>query len=514
MSRLFLRKSVQDCENDLVERGGLRRSLGKWHLTALGVGATIGAGIFATTGTAIVGDAVRPGAGPAIVISFLFTAITCGFAALCYAEFASMVPISGSAYTYAYASLGEFVAWIIGWDLIVEYAVGNIGVAIGWSGYFRELLTHFGLALPPWLATDIRSAQMAAESVAAGATDATSLYLASALTTAPEIFGINVIANLPAFLVVAGITCILVIGIRESATSNNAMVILKVVIILFFVAVGLTLIRPGNWTTPETGGFAPNGFAGISAGAAIIFFSYIGFDATSTAAEEAKDPARDMPFGIIMSLVICTVLYILVAGVMTGVAPWPKLGTAEPMVTALALADGSPRLITLSRFIVSLGAVFAMTSVLLVFQLGQPRIFMSMSRDGLLPPFFSRVHPRFRTPYVGTIITGTFVGSFAAFANIAEVVELTNIGTLFAFVLVSAGVIVLRKLEPDRPRPFRAPWVPLTPILAIISCLYLMLQLPWVTWVRFGLWLAAGMVIYFLYGIRHSRLARERGVGR
>ncbi|MBA3317969.1 MAG: amino acid permease [Gemmatimonadales bacterium] len=514
MSRLFLRKSVQDCENDIKERGGLRRTLGKWHLTALGVGATIGAGIFATTGTAIVGDAVRPGAGPAIVISFLLTAVTCGFAALCYAEFASMVPISGSAYTYAYASLGELVAWIIGWDLIVEYAVGNIGVAIGWSGYFRELLTHFGLALPPWLATDFRSAQLAAEAVGAGATDATSLYLASALTTAPRIFGFNVIANLPAFLIVACITSILVLGIRESATSNNAMVILKVAIIMFFVAVGVTLIRPANWTTPETGGFAPNGFAGISAGAAIIFFSYIGFDATSTAAEEAKDPARDMPFGIIMSLIICTVLYILVAGVMTGVAPWPKLGTAEPMITALALADGSPRLITISRFIVSLGAVFAMTSVLLVFQLGQPRIFMSMSRDGLLPPIFSRVHPRFKTPYVGTIITGLFVGTFAAFANIAEVVELTNIGTLFAFVLVSAGVIVLRRVEPDRPRPFRAPWVPLTPILAIVSCLYLMVQLPWLTWVRFALWLVLGLVIYFLYGIRHSRLARERGEGR
>jgi APA family basic amino acid/polyamine antiporter len=388
--------------------------------------------------------------------------------------------------------------------------VGNIGVAIGWSGYFRELLTHFGLALPPWLATDFRSAQMAAEAVAAGASDPTTLYLASALTTAPKLLGFNVIANLPAFLIVACITCILVIGIRESATSNNAMVILKVAIILFFVAVGIAFIRVENWTNPGTGGFAPNGFAGISAGAAIIFFSYIGFDATSTAAEEAKDPARDMPFGIIMSLVICTVLYILVSAVMTGMAPWPKLGTAEPMITALALAEGSPGLLTFSRFIVSLGAVFAMTSVLLVFQLGQPRIFMSMSRDGLLPPFFSRVHPRFKTPYLGTIITGTFVGTFAAFANIAEVVELTNIGTLFAFILVSAGVIVLRKAEPDRPRPFRAPWVPLTPILAILSCLYLMLQLPWVTWVRFALWLALGMVVYFLYGIRNSRLAAER----
>jgi APA family basic amino acid/polyamine antiporter len=512
MSRLFLRKSVEDCENDIVERGGLRRSLNKWHLTALGVGATIGAGIFATTGTAIVGDQFRPGAGPAIVVSFLLTAITCGFAALCYAEFAAMVPISGSAYTYAYASLGELVAWIIGWDLIVEYAVGNIGVAIGWSGYFRELLSHFGLTLPAWLATDFRSAHLAAEAVAAGATDASSQYLASAISTAPHIFGIPFIANLPAFFAVAMITCILVIGIRESASSNNAMVILKIGIILFFVAVGVTLIRPENWNSPELGGFAPNGLAGISAGAAIIFFSYIGFDATSTAAEEAKDPARDMPFGIIMSLVICTVMYILAAAVMTGMAPWPKLGTPEPMITALALAEGSPRLVTFSRLVVSLGAVVAMSSVLLVFQLGQPRIFMSMSRDGLLPAFFSRVHPRFRTPYIGTIITGLFVATFAAFANIADVVDLTNIGTLFAFVLVSAGVIVLRRIDPDRPRPFRAPWVPLTPILSIVSCLYLMIQLPKLTWIRFGIWLALGLVIYFLYGIRNSRLARERGL--
>ncbi len=514
MSRLLLRKSVQDCENDILERGGLRRTLNKWHLTALGVGATIGAGIFATTGTAIVGDHLRPGAGPAIVLSFLLTAITCGFAALCYAEFAAMVPISGSAYTYAYASLGELVAWIIGWDLIVEYAVGNIGVAIGWSGYFRELLSHFGLSLPAWLATDFRSATVAAEAVAAGATDPTSQYLASAISNAPHLFGIPFVANVPAFFAVLSITCVLVIGIKESATSNNAMVLLKIGIILFFVAVGATLIKPTNWNSPELGGFAPNGFAGISAGAAIIFFSYIGFDATSTAAEEAKDPAKDMPFGIIMSLVICTVMYILAAGVMTGMAPWPKLGTPEPMITALALADGSPKLLQVSRLIVSLGAVIAMSSVLLVFQLGQPRIFMSMSRDGLLPKFFSKVHPRFRTPYIGTIITGLFVATFAAFANIAEVVDLTNIGTLFAFVLVSAGVIVLRRVEPDRPRPFRVPWVPFVPMLSIVSCLYLMFQLPLLTWIRFGLWLALGLLIYFFYGIRNSRLARERGVGR
>jgi APA family basic amino acid/polyamine antiporter len=506
MSRLFLRKSVQDCENDILERGGLKRSLGKWHLTALGVGATIGAGIFATTGTAIVGDPVRPGAGPAIVLSFLLTALTCGFAALCYAEFAAMVPISGSAYTYAYASLGELVAWIIGWDLIIEYAVGNIGVAIGWSGYFRELLTHFGLHLPAWLATDYRSAHMAAEAVAAGATDASSRYLASALSSAPHLLGVPLIANLPAFLIVALITVVLVIGIKESANSNTAMVVLKIGIILFFCAVGSTLIQPVNWNNPATGGFAPNGFAGISAGAAIIFFSYIGFDATSTAAEEARDPARDMPFGIIMSLVVCTVLYIVLALVMTGMAPWQGLGTPEPMITALALADGSPRLLAISRFIVSLGAVIAMSSVLLVFQLGQPRIFMSMSRDGLLPPFLARVHPRFKTPYIGTVLTGLFVAVFAAFANIAEVVDLTNIGTLFAFVLVSAGVIVLRRQEPDRVRPFRAPWVPVTPMISIVACLYLMFQLPRVTWIRFGIWLVLGLVVYFFYGVRHSRL--------
>jgi len=509
MSRLLLRKSIQDCEDDILERGGLRRSLNKWHLTALGVGATIGAGIFATTGTAIVGDALRPGAGPAIVISFLLTALTCGFAALCYAEFAAMVPISGSAYTYAYASLGELVAWIIGWDLIIEYAVGNIGVAIGWSGYFRELLSHFGLSLPAWLATDFRSAHQAAEAVAAGSANPSAQYLASALSSAPHLFGFPVIANLPAFLIVGLITVLLVIGIRESANSNNAMVLLKIVVILFFCAVGATLIKPEYWNNPALGGFAPNGWKGISAGAAIIFFSYIGFDATSTAAEEAKDPGKDMPFGIIMSLIVCTVLYIVLALVMTGMAPWNQLGTPEPMITALALADGSPKLLSISRLIVSLGAVIAMSSVLLVFQLGQPRIFMSMSRDGLLPPFLARVHPRFKTPYVGTVITGLFVATFAAFANIAEVVDLTNIGTLFAFVLVSAGVIVLRRLEPDRPRPFRAPLVPLTPIISIVTCLYLMLQLPKLTWIRFGIWLVIGLFIYLFYGMRHSRLGQR-----
>ena len=514
MNQLFAKKSVADFEADIAQRGGLKRTLGKWHLTALGVGATIGAGIFATTGTAIVGDAARPGAGPAVIFSFVLTAVACGFAALCYAEFAAMVPVAGSAYTYAYAALGEFVAWIIGWDLVIEYAVGNIGVAIGWSGYFRELLRHFGLDLPAWLATDYRSAHdafVALSSSAGAAADPVTQYLASAWSGAPHIAGLPFIINLPAVAVVLLITVILVIGIKESANANNAMVVLKVGIILFFIAVGLFLIHPTNWTNPQTGGFSPNGVAGISAAAAIIFFAYIGFDAVSTAAEETKDPGRDMPFGIVMSLLITTVLYIAIAIVMTGIAPWKQLGTAEPMITALQYAKGPAGLLNFSRFIISLGAVLAMGSVLLVFQLGQPRIFFSMSRDGLLPPFLAKVHPKYRTPYVGTILTGIFVAFFAAFANIAEVVDLTNIGTLFAFVLVSAGVIVLRRTDPARPRPFRVPWVPITPLISIVACVYLMIQLPVVTWIRFAVWLVIGLVLYFAYGYRHSTLRRGTG---
>jgi APA family basic amino acid/polyamine antiporter len=424
------------------------------------------------------------------------------------------VPISGSAYTYSYASMGELVAWIIGWDLIVEYAVGNIGVAIGWSGHFRELLSHFGLAVPAWLATDYRSAFDAVAAVAGGASDAGTLYLASAVELAPHLGSIPIIFNLPAFLVVMLITVVLVIGVKESANTNNAMVVLKIGLILFFIAVGIFLIKPENWTmhavTEGGSGFAPNGFKGISAAAAIIFFSYIGFDAVSTASEESVNPARDMPFGIIASLIICTVLYVILSVVMTGMAPWTQLGTAEPMITALQFSGGPEKLVTISRFVIALGAVIAMGSVLLVFQMGQPRIFFSMARDGLLPPFIAKVHPKFQTPWVGTIITGVFVGGFAAVANIAEVVDLTNIGTLFAFVLVSLGVIILRVKEPDRPRPFRVWGAPWTPIISIVSCGYLMFQLPRVTWERFGIWLAAGLVIYFAYGIRHSKLRKSK----
>jgi APA family basic amino acid/polyamine antiporter len=504
---LFVRKNVDQLQSEAATGQGLRRVLGKWDLTALGIGAVIGAGIFASTGSAIAGGASHLGAGPAIVISFMITAVACGFAALCYAEFAAMIPVSGSAYTYAYAALGELVAWIIGWDLIIEYAIGNVAVAISWSGHFHELLRTLGAELPAWLATDYRTAHQAAEAVAAGGADAATQYLGSAVATAPHLAGLPVIINLPAVAIVALITAILVYGIRESASSNTAMVVLKVGIILFFIAVGAAFIEPSNYTAH--GGFAPNGVKGITTAAAIIFFAYIGFDAVSTAAEETRNPARDMPFGIIASLVICTFLYIGVALVMTGMSPWRSLGTPEPMLTALDGASGNPRLLAAARVIIAIGAVVAMSSVLLVFQLGQPRIFFSMARDGLLPPWAARIHPRFRTPHVTTIITGVAVAGFAAFANINEAVELTNIGTLFAFVLVAAGVLVLRYKDPARPRPFRVPFAPWTPLLAIASCGYLMFQLPAVTWIRFGVWLVIGAVLYFAYGYRHSRLRRE-----
>ena len=509
MTRLFARKPVQHVLDGAASPGAsLKRVLGKWDLTALGVGAIIGAGIFASTGSAIAGGAEHIGAGPAIILSFVLTAVTCGFAALCYAELAAMVPIAGSAYTYAYTALGELVAWIIGWDLILEYAVGNVAVAISWSGYFVELIGQFGLHFPAWLATDYRTAFQAAELLQGNpGAGAAAAYLASAATQAPHVFGVPMIVNLPAVVIVALLTALLVYGIRESARSNSLMVLLKVGIVVFFIAVGAVLVKPANYV--QYGGFAPNGLHGITTAAAIIFFAYIGFDAVSTAAEETRDPGRDMPFGIIASLIICTLLYILVAVVMTGMAPWRELGTAKPMLTALRLAGGDPQLLAVARFIVGLGAVVAMTSVLLVFQMGQPRIFFSMARDGLLPDWAARVHPRFQTPHVTTIITGVFVAVFSAFVNINEAVELTNIGTLFAFVLVSIGVIVLRTREPERKRPFRVPWSPLTPLIAVGACVFLMFQLPMVTWIRFGIWLILGLVIYASYGYRRSKLASD-----
>jgi APA family basic amino acid/polyamine antiporter len=487
----------------------LKRTLGPFHLTSLGVGAIVGAGIFSMVGTAAAGGGDHIGAGPAVVLSFVLVAVACGFAALCYAEFASMVPVAGSAYTYAYATLGQLVAWIIGWDLILEYAVGNIAVALSWSDYFQTLLRTFHLDWPLWLGTDYRSATQAAQAVAAaqatnglGALDATVLLDAKALTTAPRFAGVPIVFDLPAVLIVAGLTWILVRGIRESARFNTAMVLLKLAIVAIFVGVGAAYIRPENWHP-----FAPTGLAGIKSAAGAVFFAYIGFDAVSTAAEETKEPQRNMPIGIIGSLILCTVLYIAVAVVLTGMVKSSQLsGTADPLAQAFKI-----RGLNWMAGIIAFGAVFATTSVLLVFQLGQPRILFSMARDGLLPQWASRVHPRFRTPHLATLLTGAAVAGAAAVSNINEVADVCSIGTLFAFVLVAAGIIVLRWVDPQRERPFRTPLFPWVPLLAIASCGWIMAQLPRAAWLRFGIWLVLGLIIYFGYSHRHARKKWSEG---
>jgi APA family basic amino acid/polyamine antiporter len=508
----------------------LRRALGPVQLTLLGIGAIIGAGIFATIGTAAAGDQFRPGAGPALMLSFVITAVVCSFTALCYAEFASMVPISGSAYTYSYATLGELLAWIIGWDLVIEYAVGNIAIAISWANYFKTLMRGFGVVIPDWLSMDYRTAAR----------------VPGVYESAPHFFGLPLIVNLLAVAIVAAITLVLIWGIRESARLNAVMVGIKIVVLTFFVVVGLYWVRPANWTP-----FAPNHWAGVNAGAAIVFFAYIGFDAVTTVAEETHDPHRNLPIGIIASLLICTVFYVVVAAVFTGLISYPDLRAAlsseqaEPLT--LALQHASPNL-GWAVGIVAFGSVVAHTAVLFVWQLGQPRILFSMSRDGLLPPLFGRVHQRFRTPHVSTILTGVFVAGFAAVASLDEMVDLTNIGTLFAFILVCAGIIVLRIKEPGRPRPFRVPggwrWSLMLyvafalvvlllqlsavatglalvigalaffalrehifPSLGILSCTYLIWYLPPTSWLRFAAWLNFGFVIYVGYGAQHSRLA-------
>jgi APA family basic amino acid/polyamine antiporter len=482
----------------------LRRSLGAFQLTSLGIGAIVGAGIFSSVGTAAAGGADHLGAGPALVVSLLLVAVACSFAALCYAELAAMVPVSGSAYTYAYATLGELVAWLIGWDLIIEYGVGNVAVAISWSAYFQELLRGIGWEFPGWLGTDFRSAWQAAQQVTQAqmahtdlaTLNASVLHDAQAYADAPRLLGLPLVFNLPAFGIVAVVTWILVLGIRESAAFNTTLVVLKLAIIGFFLVLGACYVKPANWSP-----FAPNGWAGISSAAAIIFFAYIGFDAVSTAAEEARNPQRDMPIGILVSLGLCTVLYVAVAIILTGLAPWRQLGVADPLAAVFPALG-----LNWVAGVISVGALLATTSVLIPFQVGQPRIFFSMARDGLLPAWATKVHPRYRTPYLTTILTGVAVAGFAAVTNLNEMVELTNIGTLFAFILVAVGVIVLRRTHPEQPRPFRAPWVPWVPLGAVVCCGYLMLQLPKVTWVRFGLWMAIGLVIYFGYGRARSRL--------
>jgi APA family basic amino acid/polyamine antiporter len=501
----------------------LKRSLTAFDLTCLGIGAIIGSGIFALTGTAAAGERVttaasqmttpvlnfiqswithapivlgRPGAGPAVVFSFVVAAIACGFAALCYAELASMIPVSGSAYTYSYATLGEIIAWIIGWDLILEYAVGNMAVAVGWSGYFVKLCgSLFGLKFPLWAVTDHRTA---ADVVAKGG----EVLQDFSSTTLPVIAGHPIAINLPAFLIVAAVTTLLIYGIRESAKTNTWIVVTKVAVVIFVISFGAFLVNPTNWHP-----FMPSGFGGVMSGAAIVFFAFIGFDAVSTTAEETKNPQRDLPIGMIASLIICTLLYVLMSGVLTGMKKYTiYLGDSAAVATAFG---GKPW----AQALVSAGALAGMTSVLLVFQLGQPRIFMAMARDGLLPPYFARIHSRFRTPYITTIWTGIAVGSVAMLTDIGSLADLTNIGTLFAFILVCIGFVILRRTEAMRQRPFRVPFVPVFPILGVIFCFALMLSLPILTWIRFLVWLAIGMLIYFGYGVRHSRLRQGIDVG-
>ena len=481
-NKLFRKKSVEAILASAEKKEfKLNKTLGAVDLIALGVGAVIGAGIFVITGSIAAGGAHHIGAGPAVIISFMLAAIACSFCALCYAELASLLPISGSAYTYSYATMGELVAWIIGWDLILEYMVGAVFVSIGWSGYFKAMLSGFGINLPLYLTTDLRTANSA------------HCEFANQL---PHIGDMAIAINLPAVVIVALITVLLIFGIKESARVNNIMVGLKILILIVFIVAGAFYIDPKNWVP-----FAPNGLTGIFQGASLVFIAYIGFDAVSTTAEETKNPGKNIPIGIIGSLIICTLFYILVAGVMTGMAPYTELGTAEPMATALDYVG----LTQLSSYVVSAGAVIAMVAVLIVLLIGQPRIFFSMSRDGFLPNFFAKVHPKFHTPYLTTIITGGVIAFFAGLVDVHEAAELCNIGTLFAFALVAAGVIVLRYKSPDLERPFKIPFGPVIPILGIGCCFFLMYNLPWVAWVRFFVWLAVGIVIYLIYGINHTK---------
>jgi APA family basic amino acid/polyamine antiporter len=483
-----------------VDRGpaGLRRVLGAGDLIALSIGAVIGAGIFSSIGTAAAGEVlpngeiVRYGAGPALVLSFVLLGLVCGLAALCYAELAAMIPQAGSAYGYTYATLGELVAWIIGWDLILEYAVGNIAVAIAWSGYFTSVLTGFGVTLPEWLTHGYRTALLSADPAVHGL-----------LETAPRVAGIPVLLNVPAAVVVLGVTWLLYVGVRESARANRAMVAVKLAVLALFVLLGAWHIDPANYEP-----FAPNGWTGIHQGAAIVFFAYIGFDAISTAAEETHNPQRNMPIGILGGLLVCTIIYVVVGIVATGLVPYEQLKAADPLARALELA-GFPT----AGLIVACGAVVSLTAVLLVFQYGQPRILFAMARDGLLPEWASRIHPTYRTPHVTTLATGLVVAAGSLVADENEIYDLTNIGTLAAFTIVCGGVLVLRLTQPALPRPFRVPFVWPVSLLGMAACLYTMWGLPSTAWERFGLWLVAGLAIYLLYGFRRSRLApRARGV--
>jgi len=460
------------------EKHSLKRALTALNLTMLGVGGIIGAGIFVLTG-----QAAAQYAGPAIVLSFIFSAIACAFAGLCYAEFASMIPIAGSAYTYAYATMGEFFAWVIGWDLVLEYLFGASTVAVGWSGYVVSFFKDWGVHLPAALAQSPLIYEAASGWHRTGA-----------------------VINFPAVFIVAIITTLLVVGIKESANFNNVIVITKVCVVLLFIAFGIKFVHPENWVPfipPNDGAFGHYGWSGILRGAGVIFFAYIGFDAISTAAQEAKNPQKDMPIGILGSLAVCSVLYVLVALVLTGIVKYDKLLVPDPMAVGVDTAGAG---LFWLRPIIKLGAIAGLSSVILVMLMGQPRVFYAMAKDGLLPEGFAAVHPRFRTHYVTTILTGVVAAAFAGFFPIGILGEMVSIGTLFAFAIVCAGIIILRRTQPDAHRPFRTPFVPWVPALGVVTAVGQMAGLPLGTWLRLIIWMAIGLGVYWRYGRHHSKL--------
>jgi len=501
---LFRRKTVTELQEEALTDKTLRRALGALNLTLLGVGAIIGTGIFVLTGTV-----AAQNAGPAVVLSFILAGVASIFAALCYSEFASLVPMAGSAYTYGYATLGELIAWIIGWDLILEYALGAVTVAIGWSGYVVSFLDGIGIYIPP----EVQAARGThLIEVPGHGWQVMSTDLAHSLTQG----GVNVAAlphataifNLPAVFIIFCVTTLLVLGIRESATANNIIVFIKVAVVLLFIGGAVAAINPANWhpfIPPNAGTREAFGWTGIMAGAGIVFFAYIGFDAITTAAQEAKNPQKDMPKAIIGSLLICTVLYIVVSLVATGVVPYKQLDVPDP----IALAADHAGLGWMSG-IIKLGAIAGLSSVILVMLMGQSRIFWTMSRDGLLPQFVNKIHPKYRTPWITSIVTGTVVAFFAAILPVRDAASLVSIGTLLAFVIVSIGIMVLRVREPELPRPFKTPWVWFVAPMGAISAFYLMASLPMVTWLRLLIWFVLGMVFYFTYGIRNSQLRQRR----
>jgi APA family basic amino acid/polyamine antiporter len=523
MANLLACKPLNLLLEETKEAGehSLKRTLGVLQLTALGVGAIIGAGIFVMAGLG------AHYAGPGLMLSFVLSGLGCAFAGLCYAEFAAMIPLAGSAYTYAYATLGEIFAWIIGWDLTLEYAMGASTVSSGWSNHFIELLNIFHLKIPLWLAYDHWTALRTAEGMIARqmaqASDpslvpGTQAFLekvaaivsahsaelsqrAHDLLNAPQIFGVEFGFNLPAFIIALVITAILVVGIKESAQFNAIIVMIKVAVVLFVIGLGATYINKANWGF-DWHSFAPFGFSGIGAGAAYIFFAYIGFDAVSTTAQEAKNPQRDLPIGIIASLLICTILYISVAAVLTGMVPWQDVNIEAPI--ARAFLDRG--LVTASH-VITLGALAGLTSVMLVMLLGQTRVLYSMANDGLLPKrFFAAIHPKFRTPWKNTILVGLLAAIVGSVTPIDDIGKMVNIGTLLAFVIVCVAVLVLRRANPTQPRPFRTPWVPMVPILGVLFNGYMMYKLGWVNWARLIIWLIIGLVVYFAYGQKHSRV--------